>query len=62
MNKSFDIPSTFIGFRHHIYIFRVNTTTVDIWIAMFRPTLNYSTWYLNYMGVDSGTIVSDVNI
>ena len=38
-----------------------NKTAVDILISVFITEIYYSTFYLNYRGVDLGTRASDVN-
>ena len=49
----------FIEYIQNICICRFKTTTVDVFIYIFIPTINYSTWYLKYGGVDAGNRGSD---
>ena len=41
---------------------RFKTATVDIFIYMLIPEINYSTWYLAYRDVYEGNGVSDINM
>ena len=47
---------------HTTHMFRLKTTTVDLFISMLIPKRNFSTWYLEYRGVNAGNRVSDTNI
>ena len=51
-----------VTFGPHGFMVSAGTTTVDICTPMFRPTINYSSWYLKYRGLDEGTIFSDANM